>query len=375
MVIGGEGGIRTHGRRKPTTVFETATIDHSVTSPRFRGHLCGAVDSGASDNAQGAIGTNPLRLRGVITGSCGRETWQLGVERLALEASFPEGPPMRLPRLALAALLALGQPALAETPAVDPAVEVSIDRVAEVMRLGDLFQVLREEGISHGEELQADMFPSGSDADWTAEVSAIYDLEHLQGEFTSTLNAALSKDPKTLEPILTFFGSDLGQRILGLEIDARRAFLDSAAEEAARVAADDAAASREPKAALIRRMIEAGDLLEMNVAGSLSGSLAFMTGMADSGAYGALPQDQLLSDVWGQEEQVRADTSSWLNAYLGLAYHPLTEAELESYVVFWESPAGQKLNAALFSAFDQVFRQVSLDLGRAAGRAMQGSDI
>jgi hypothetical protein len=100
-----------------------------------------------------------------------------------------------------------------------------------------------------------------------------------------------------------------------------------------------------------------------------------MTGMADSGAYGAMPQDQLLSDVWGQEEQVRADTSTWLYAYLGLAYSPLTEAELETYVTFWESPAGQQLNAALFGAFDAVFRDVSLELGRAAGRAMQGRDI
>ena len=31
---GGETGIRTLGRRKPTTVFETAAFDHSATSPR-----------------------------------------------------------------------------------------------------------------------------------------------------------------------------------------------------------------------------------------------------------------------------------------------------------------------------------------------------
>ena len=34
MQIGGEGGIRTHGTRKGTTVFETVPIDHSGTSPR-----------------------------------------------------------------------------------------------------------------------------------------------------------------------------------------------------------------------------------------------------------------------------------------------------------------------------------------------------
>ncbi len=35
--IGGEGGIRTHGARKGTTVFETAPFDHSGTSPGLPG--------------------------------------------------------------------------------------------------------------------------------------------------------------------------------------------------------------------------------------------------------------------------------------------------------------------------------------------------
>jgi hypothetical protein len=282
---------------------------------------------------------------------------------------------MFLPRVALAALLALGHPAIAETEVSDPASEIAVDRLSEVMRLGDLFQVLREEGVAHGEDLQADMFPSGGGAEWTAEVSDIYDAARLQAAFTEALKVQLIDQPETIDAIIGFFASDLGRRIIGLEIEARRAFLDTATEEAARVAAEDAAAARDPKVALIGKMIDAGDLLEMNVAGALSGSLSFMTGMAETGAYGEIPQDQLLSDVWGQEEQIRSDTSSWLNAYLGLAYHPLSEAELESYVAFWESPAGQTLNAALFTAFDQVFRQVSLDLGRAAGRAMQGRDI
>lgn len=250
-----------------------------------------------------------------------------------------------------------------------------MDRLSEVMRLGDLFEVLSEEGISHGAELQRDMFPSGGGADWEAEVAGIYDAQRLHLAFTEALRTALSTQPEAVGEVVDFFGSELGQKIVGLEIEARRAFIDTATEEAARVAAEDAAAGRDPKVALIRQMIEAGDLLEMNVAGALSGSLAFMTGMADSGAYGSIPQDQLLSDVWGQEEQVRADTSTWLYAYLGLAYHPLTEAELQSYVAFWESPAGHTLNSALFRAFDTVFRDVSLDLGRAAGRAMQGRDI
>jgi hypothetical protein len=282
---------------------------------------------------------------------------------------------MTLPRLALALLLAATSPVRAETTVAPPVTEASVDNLGQVLQLDALFQVLREEGLAHGESLKADMFPSGGGADWEAEVSRIYDATRLRADFTAALEASLGSDPEILAEITAFVASDLGQRILTLEIEARRAFLDTAAEEAAQVAADDAAAAKEPRVAQLRRMIDAADLLEMNVAGALSGNLAFMTGMASTGAYGAVPDDQLLSDVWGQEDQIRADTSTWLYSYLGLAYSPLTEAEMESYIKFWQSPAGQRLNAALFAAFDVVFRDVSRDLGKAAGIAMQGRDI
>ena len=53
----------------------------------------------------------------------------------------------------------------------------------------------------------------------------------------------------------------------------------------------------------------------------------------------------------------------------------LTDAELDAYIAFWETPAGQRLNAALFSAFEAAFSDVSRGLGRAAGQAMLGSNI
>lgn len=283
---------------------------------------------------------------------------------------------MFLPRLAFVALLALAPPLVAETGPAQPAAEVSVDRLSEVMQLDALFDVLREEGLSYGTTLETDMFPSGGGVEWREAVSGIYDVSRLRGQFDAALQKELQADPAALSEVIDFFGSDLGQRVVALEIEARRTFLDPDAEEAARVAADDAAAGRDPKVSLIRRMIEAADLLEMNVAGAMSGNLAFMTGMAGTGAYGQeMPEDQILSDIWAQEPQLRSDTESWLYAYLGLAYAPLSESDMEAYLAFSESPAGQWLNAALFTAFDKVFRQVSFDLGRAAGQAMQGRDI
>jgi hypothetical protein len=283
---------------------------------------------------------------------------------------------MQIARLVLVAALAFGPSARAETTPVPAAVEQSFGDLSAAMQFDALFDILRADGIAHGQTREADMFPAGGGAAWTTAVSEIYDTVRLRAGFDAALEKALADDPALLAEIVTFFQSELGRKVVGLEIDARRAFLDKATEEAARVAADRRAAARDPKLALIRRFIEAGDLLEMNVAGGLSGNLAFMQGMRASGAYGpGFPDDQILSDVWAQEAQIRDDTASWLNAYLGLAYDPLSEDELEGYVAFSESPAGKRLNAALFTAFDAIFRQVSYDLGRAAGEAAQGSDI
>jgi hypothetical protein len=283
---------------------------------------------------------------------------------------------MSLPRLALAAFLSLGLPVTAQTTAEPSAAAVSIARLGEVMQLDALFEVLREEGISYGAELEAEMLAGGGGPGWTRAISDIYDIPVLRARFDRALLDGLGPDPKATAAIIDFFSSDLGNRILKLEIEARRAFLDDAAEDAARVAADKLRAGRDPRAGQIERFIEAADLLEMNVAGALSGNLAFMTGMNETGINGVmLPQDEMMEQVWGQEAQIRSDTESWLHAYLGLAYSPLSEAELDAYIAFWETAAGQRLNAALFAAFDQTFVTVSRDLGRAAGQAMLGQDI
>jgi hypothetical protein len=279
--------------------------------------------------------------------------------------------------LALAALLALSAPLAPLAQAQEaPAAQADVPALAEALRLEELFAVLRDEGLAYGAKLEAQMFPGGGGPRWQAEVGAIYDSTRLRSGFDAVLQRELGQDPAVLAEIMGFFTSDLGRRVVGLEIDARRAFLDEAQEDAARVAAETRAANRDPKVKILDRFIAAGDLVEMNVAGGLSGNLAFLTGMAETGAPGSvLPQEELMSQVWAQEEQIRSDTSSWLQAYLGLAYDPLAEAELTAYAEFMESPAGQRLNAALFAAFDEVFRAVSYQLGRAAGTAMLGRDI
>ena len=82
----------------------------------------------------------------------------------------------------------------------------------------------------------------------------------------------------------------------------------------------------------------------------------------------------MLAEVWG-ESDVRRDTTEWLFPFLMLAYQPLSDQELDAYIAFSTTPAGQKANRAVFAAFDAMFVQVSKELGQSAGRLMAGQDI
>lgn len=282
---------------------------------------------------------------------------------------------------ALSAFAVLGPHAQARAETVAPVVpaEVAPDRLAalsQTLLMEDVFAVMAEEGKSYGSSIEGQMFPGRGGATWAARVDAIYDPAALMPVFTKAFEAALAQNPETVAAAEAFFGTPRGQEILKLEVEARRAMLDIAVEEAAQVEAERMKVERDPKLRLVRELIEAGDLIEMNVAGAMSANLAFFQGMAAVGAPG-MPADResIMSEVWGQEAGIRAETANWLVPFLALAYQPLAEADLKDYVAFSASPEGKRLNAALFAGFDAVSRQVSFDLGRAAAEAMTGNDI
>lgn len=282
---------------------------------------------------------------------------------------------------ALSALAALGPQTQvrAETAAPVAPAQVAPDRLAALSKtllMEDVFAVMAEEGKAYGASIEGQMFPGRGGAAWAARVEAAYDTAALMPVFARAFEAALTQDPEAVAAAEAFFGTPRGQEILKLEVEARRAILDTAVEEAAQVEAERMKTERDPKLRLVRELIEAGDLIEMNVAGAMSANLAFFEGMAATGAPG-MPADResMMSEVWGQEDSIRAETANWLVPFLALAYQPLPEADLKDYVAFSASVEGRRLNAALFAGFDAVSRKVSFELGRAAAEAMTGNDI
>ncbi|MEO9824486.1 MAG: DUF2059 domain-containing protein [Paracoccaceae bacterium] len=268
-------------------------------------------------------------------------------------------------RILLVSLLTLPQLALAATPG-------ELDRLYTALRGTDLMEILSEEGRVQSEELQADMFPGRSNASWVATSSAIYDVEKMRVTFRARFNAELTDTD--VSEILDYLESDEGKRVVNLEVDARRALMDDAVEEAAREAFGELKIADEARLDRLEAFVDANNLIDLNVSGALNSNLSFYNGLAAGGGF-ELPQDEILADIWESADEIRADATEWMFGYLTMAYEPLEDQALDTYISLSETPSGKALNRALFAAFDDLFRGISFDLGKAASRFTQGDDI
>ncbi|MDQ2068155.1 DUF2059 domain-containing protein [Xinfangfangia sp. CPCC 101601] len=265
------------------------------------------------------------------------------------------------------------EPSGAATP--PPVAAERLVQLAQLLLLSDGLELMRDEGEDYGAALAEQMFPGRDGPSWQAQVRAIYDPVANMAIFQAAFAAALAEDPATVAAAEAFFDTARGQEILRLELEARRALMDVAVEEAAQVEAERMKTDRDPKLRLLRDLIEAGDLIEANVAAALSSNLAFYQGMAEGSGSSGADAERMLAEVWAQEGSIRAETAGWLVPYLALAYQPLSDEDLKSYIAFSRSDAGQRLNAALFAGYDAVARHVAFAMGRAAAEVLAGSDI
>lgn len=269
--------------------------------------------------------------------------------------------------------LLLGALALLTCLVVAPPVRAErVDDLMDALQVESMLGIMRTEGLSYGEELAADMLPGGSSAPWRDSLSQIYDADRMRDVVRSGF--AKTFDGTDPDPLIAFFSSDLGQRVVQLELAAREAMVDDAVEEAAREAYQDLKGDEDPRLDQLRRFVEVNDLLEANVTGALNASFKFYSGLVDGGGL-RMSEGDILSDVWSQEEDTRMDTREWLYAYLLLAYEPLEDEELEAYIALSETSQGRALNRALFAGFNAMYDEISYALGLAAAQQMKQQEL
>ena len=246
------------------------------------------------------------------------------------------------------------------------------DELWDVLRMDELVDVMAEEGRAYGTDLAQQLFERGGGPTWDARVAGLYDAGHMAAEVRPLFAASFAGVDTA--PLEQFFSSELGARIVGYELEARRALLDPEVEAAA---AEGYAALREndpQRDALIGDFIQVNDLLETNVASSLTFTYAFNLGLVHGGMED-MTDAEALEDAWDQEATVRDDTLHWLEAQLSVAFAPLSEDEVRRYVELSGTESGETLNAALFQAFEPTFTRIARGLGAAVARAIEGHDI
>jgi Uncharacterized protein conserved in bacteria (DUF2059) len=237
-----------------------------------------------------------------------------------------------------------------------------------------IIEVMREEGIDYGETIRADLLAGQGGSGWTETVSGIYDTDSMRRMMLEGFEARM--DGVALDPLMAFFESELGRRIVEHEAEARRALLSDDVEEAAKAAAADLAARDPGRFALLTDFVEANELVESNVIGALNSNYAFYMGLAAGDAFDEdLSEADILADVWSQEQAIREDTEEWVYSYLTLAYDPLSDEDIAAYTALSRTAEGRALNRALFGAFDDLFVDISRRLGEGAAGILAGQDI
>lgn len=251
-----------------------------------------------------------------------------------------------------------------------------IPDLAEALRLPEVIGIMQTEGVAYGEEVGAALLGERATSHWSTKVAEIYDQDRMSELFFDRFEAEIAQSGVELAPLIGFFEGEPGARIIELEVSARRALLDDEVDEAARLRLEELRADDDPLLDQIARFVRANDLLEENVAGGLNTTYGFYMGLIESGAPGFdMSEQEVLVEVWSQEEEIRADLEEWLYSFLALAYHPLSEAELDGYIAMSRTAAGGALNRALFAGFNEMFETLSYELGNEAGRVLRAQDI
>ncbi len=260
---------------------------------------------------------------------------------------------------------------LAALPALPAWAETRTEALNRAMRLDEVVLILRDEGLRSAGEMEADLADGGGQY-FRDRIDRIYDTGVMGDAMRGALRAGMTDDE--IDAVLEFFDTARGQRILTLENTARVAMADPDVEDIARATYADLDRAGDARLTAVARFVEINDLVERNVASALGSSYQFYRGLSEGGGV-RMGEDDILTEVWAQEAELREDMESWLFGFLLLAYRPLSDADLSAYLEFSGSPAGQALNSALFAGFEVMYGDISYALGTAVALAMEGSDI
>ncbi|MEP1352979.1 MAG: DUF2059 domain-containing protein [Tateyamaria sp.] len=235
------------------------------------------------------------------------------------------------------------------------------DQLVDAMGIPALIAAFSTDGIENGTAVDKGILNGQGGNVWAETVRRLYDPVRLEEEIRGAF--AENLEEQVAAQALLFFESDVGARIIDLEVQARQAMLNPELE---------AAATAAPSAgnAAITEFLEARNLVERNTDAAMTAQTAFFAGIAETSAQFMPPPE---TDE--QRALMQAETERWLRGYYALAQSPLSEDDVAIYTAFWNTEVAMALDDVLFEAFANSYATLSFGLGQAAGRLLPQNDL
>ncbi|MDP7186837.1 MAG: hypothetical protein QGI08_14035 [Paracoccaceae bacterium] len=239
------------------------------------------------------------------------------------------------------------------------------ERFFQLLRLEEMVAVIREEGLVENAQLPEAMMLGTDGPAWDDALDRIYRIDALLPVLEATM--ARSLNGGDLSIIIDYLETPAWQVALDLELAARMAMLDPNVEEAAFETYDTQRRRNSIRMRDLEELVETADLIESNVVSALNSMLQFNLGLMSAGLEIGYSEDELLTQIWADEEFFRADATDWVFTFMLLAYAPMERQMLRDQIEFFATAEGQRLNRALIEGFDEMFNVISFKLGEAIG--------
>lgn len=275
-----------------------------------------------------------------------------------------------------AALVLLSSPVLRLQPPV-VAAEIAVQGfpISAMMRATALDQVFTQFGTAIAEVARNEDIAANRTflKHWDATARAMFDADAMHRRLALTLEGKFSADEQAV--LGTFFRSELGRRVTGLERDA--ALLPPAGQLSAITlgeaidAAADAVRSKQLDALLTLVSAEiSADMLGQSLRAVLLGlSISHQHGDID------VPWSEIDAQVDAMLPELTTSVQHTQRDLMAYAYRNLTDAELDRYIAFLGTAPAQKFYALATRAIGRIVTDTMSAFGDAFASRMASVDI
>ena len=200
----------------------------------------------------------------------------------------------------------------------------------------------------------------------------LYQPSVIKERLIKGLDVGMTADQRSIA--LAFFQTETGSLAAELEATARQAISDQAIEDHAKAMVANAEKNKEARVTELSDAIEKMGLIDMNLAGAMTAQYHFLMPLAKVDALG-LNQAEILNMIQEGQEEIIDNITTWLMAFTYMAYTPLGDEQLTTYLSYQMSENGAALNSALFDAFNGIDRDMSAAMGLALAQALQSQEL